>query len=154
MPIGASNARHRGCTRARQPSLLTRFCILFVKYQNHYGCTCSLCSCTGFATDGDGHYWIAIPKGVTTLWKLSMRYPLLRKVTAMVAKWGFNLMFAEDAGVLQVDLDGNPIAFYHDHKISHLTTGVKIGKYLYCGSLLHSRILRLDLLKYPAQKSL
>ncbi|XP_009149019.1 protein STRICTOSIDINE SYNTHASE-LIKE 5 [Brassica rapa] len=104
--------------------------------------------------DGDGHYWIAIPKGVTTLWKLSMRYPLLRKVTAMVAKWGFNLMFAEDAGVLQVDLDGNPIAFYHDHKISHLTTGVKIGKYLYCGSLLHSRILRLDLLKYPAQKSL
>ncbi|KAF2543141.1 hypothetical protein F2Q68_00030794, partial [Brassica cretica] len=102
--------------------------------------------------DGDGHYWIAMPTGVTTLWKLSMRYPLLRKVTAMVAKWGFNLMFAEDAGVLQVDFDGNPIAFYHDHKITHLTTGVKIGKYLYCGSLLHSRILRLDLLKYPAQK--
>ncbi|XP_048601888.1 protein STRICTOSIDINE SYNTHASE-LIKE 5-like [Brassica napus] len=104
--------------------------------------------------DGDGHYWIAMPTGVTTLWKLSMRYPLLRKVTAMVAKWGFNLMFAEDAGVLQVDLDGNPIAFYHDQKITHLTTGVKIGKYLYCGSLLHSRILRLDLLKYLAQKSL
>lgn len=104
--------------------------------------------------DGDGHYWIALPTGVTTLRKLSMRYPLLRKVIAMAAKWGFNLMFAEDAGVLQVDLDGKPIALYHDRKITHLTTGVKIGDYLYCGSLLHSRILRLHLLKYPAQKSI
>ncbi|KAG2239273.1 hypothetical protein Bca52824_090133 [Brassica carinata] len=104
--------------------------------------------------DGDGHYWIALPTGVTTLRKLSMRYPLLRKVTAMVAKWGFNLMFAEDAGVLQVDLEGKPIALYHDRKITHLTTGVKIGEYLYCGSLLHSSILRLHLLKYPAEKSL
>ncbi|ESQ45367.1 hypothetical protein EUTSA_v10010472mg [Eutrema salsugineum] len=101
--------------------------------------------------DGDGHYWIAIPSGVTTLWKLSMKYPFLRKLTVMAAKYGFEPMFAENAGVLQVDLDGKPIALYHDRKISHITTGVKIGRYLYCGSLLHSHIIRLDLLKYPAQ---
>ncbi|CAH2064391.1 unnamed protein product [Thlaspi arvense] len=100
--------------------------------------------------DGDGHYWIALPSGVTTLWKLSMMFPFLRKLTAMAAKYGFEPMFMENAGVLQVDLDGKPIAWYHDHKSSHITTGVKIGKYLYCGSLKHSGIMRLDLLKYPA----
>jgi hypothetical protein len=101
--------------------------------------------------DGDGHYWIAMPSGVTTLWKLSMKYPFLRKITAMAAKYGYEPMFMENAGVLQVDLDGNPIAYYHDQALSHITTGVKIGNYLYCGSLWHSHILRLDLLKYPAQ---
>ncbi|CAH2064388.1 unnamed protein product [Thlaspi arvense] len=100
--------------------------------------------------DGDGHYWIALPSGVTTLWKISMKYPFLRKLIAMATKYGFEIMFPENAGVLQVNLDGKPIALYHDHTITHITTGVKIGKYLYCGSLLHSRIIRLDLLKYPA----
>lgn len=81
-----------------------------------------------------------------------MKYPFLRKITAMAAKYGIEPMFMENSGVLQVDLDGNPIALYHDQTLSHLSTGLKIGKYLYCGSLLHSRITRLDLLKYPAQK--
>jgi sugar lactone lactonase YvrE len=101
--------------------------------------------------DGDGHYWIALPSGVTTLWNISLKYPFLRKLTAMVAKYGVDLMFMENAGVLQVDLDGNPIAYYHDPKLSHIATCDKIGKYLYCGSLSQSHILRLDLLKYPAQ---
>ncbi|CAN6923443.1 unnamed protein product [Brassica oleracea] len=104
--------------------------------------------------DGDGHYWIAMPSGVTTLWKLSFRYPFIRKLQALAAKYGFNTMIMENAGVLQVDLDGKPIALYHDPKHSHVTSGVKIGKYLYCGSLLDSHIVRLDLLKYPAQKRL
>ncbi|CAA7019320.1 unnamed protein product [Microthlaspi erraticum] len=102
--------------------------------------------------DGDGHYWIAMPTTVTTLWKLLMKYPFLRKITDMTVKYGFNPIGLENAGVLQVDLDGNPIALYRDHKLSHITTGVKIGNHLYCGSLLHSHIMRLDLLKYPAQK--
>ncbi|XP_010426698.1 PREDICTED: protein STRICTOSIDINE SYNTHASE-LIKE 6-like [Camelina sativa] len=101
--------------------------------------------------DGDGHYWIAMPSGVTTLWKLAMKYPFLRKITAIVAKYGYEPMFMENAGVMKVDLEGNPIAYYHDQTLSHITTGVKIGNYLYCGSLSHSRIIRLDLLKYPAQ---
>lgn len=90
-------------------------------------------------------------QGVTTLWNISLKYPFLRKLTAMVAKYGVDLMFMENAGVLQVDLDGNPIAYYHDPKLSHIATCDKIGKYLYCGSLSQSHILRLDLLKYPAQ---
>ncbi|XP_024013489.1 protein STRICTOSIDINE SYNTHASE-LIKE 6 isoform X1 [Eutrema salsugineum] len=101
--------------------------------------------------DGDGHYWIAMPSAATTLWKVSMQYPFVRKLTGMAAKYGFEPMFMENAGVLQVDLYGKPIALYHDHKISHITSGVKIGKYLYCGTLLHSHIIRLDLLKYPAR---
>ncbi|KAL1199760.1 Protein STRICTOSIDINE SYNTHASE-LIKE 6 [Cardamine amara subsp. amara] len=104
--------------------------------------------------DGDGHYWIAMPSRVTTLWKLTMKYPFLRKLTAMVAKYGYEPMIMEDAGVMQVDLDGNPIAYYHDRRHTHVTTGVKIGNYLYCGSLLHSHIMRLDLLKYHAHKKL
>ncbi|KAF2606592.1 hypothetical protein F2Q68_00043411 [Brassica cretica] len=95
-----------------------------------------------------------MPSGVTTLWKLSFRYPFIRKLQALAATYGFNTMIMENAGVLQVDLDGKPIALYHDPKHSHVTSGVKIGKYLYCGSLLDSHIVRLDLLKYPAQKRL
>lgn len=106
--------------------------------------------------DGEGHYWIAMPSGVTVLWKLAFRYPFLRKLTGIAAKYGFlePMIFMKNAGILKVDLDGKPIALYHDHKHSHMTTGVKIGRYLYCGSLLHSHIVRLDLLKYPAQKRL
>ncbi|AEE78791.1 putative strictosidine synthase transcription factor WD40-like family [Arabidopsis thaliana] len=102
--------------------------------------------------DGDGHYWIAMVSGASTLWRLSMKYPFLRKITAIAAKYGVELMFMKNAGVLQVDLDGNPIAYYHDQRLSHITTGIKIGNYLYCGNILHSYIIRLDLLKYPAQK--
>ncbi|KAG2329336.1 hypothetical protein Bca52824_000516 [Brassica carinata] len=105
--------------------------------------------------DGEGHYWIAMPSGVTVLWKLAFRYPFLRKITGLAAKYGFEpMIFMENAGVLEVDLDGKPMALFHDRKHSHMTTGVKIGRYLYCGSLLHSHIVRLDLLKYPAQKRL
>lgn len=72
----------------------------------------------------------------------------------MAAKYGFDTMIMENAGVLQVDLDGKPIALYHDPNHSHVTSGVKIGKFLYCGNLLDSHIVRLDLLKYPARKRL
>lgn len=89
---------------------------------------------------------------VTTSWKLSMKYPFLRKLIAMAAKYGLELLVKKNASVMQVDLDGNPIALYHDHPFSHITSGVKIGNHLYCGSLLHSYIVRLDLLKYPAQQ--
>ncbi|CAH8364483.1 unnamed protein product [Eruca vesicaria subsp. sativa] len=93
-----------------------------------------------------------MPSGVTVLWKLAFRYPFFRKLTAIAARYGFDpMVFMENAGVLKVDADGKPIALYHDHKHSHMTTGVKIGRYL---SLLHSHIVRLDLLKYPAQKKL
>lgn len=88
------------------------------------------------------------------MWKLSFRYPFIRKLQGLAAKYGFDTMIFENAGVLQVDLDGKPIALYHDPKHSHVTSGVKIGKYLYCGNLVYSHILRLDLLKYPAQKRL
>ncbi|KAL1199759.1 Protein STRICTOSIDINE SYNTHASE-LIKE 4 [Cardamine amara subsp. amara] len=104
--------------------------------------------------DGDGHYWIAMITGETTSWKLGTKYPLLRKLVAMATKYGFELMFMKNAGIMQVDLNGNPIALYNDHPFSHITSGVKIGNHLYCGSLLHSYITRLDLLKYPAQKKL
>ncbi|CAN8254741.1 unnamed protein product [Cochlearia groenlandica] len=102
--------------------------------------------------DGDGHYWIAMPSAVTTLWKLSVKYPLLRKLTAIAAKYGYEPLFVENAGVLQVDLDGNAVALYSDRTITHITSGVKIGNHLYCGCLVDSRIIRLDLSKYPAQK--
>ncbi|XP_006291226.2 protein STRICTOSIDINE SYNTHASE-LIKE 4 [Capsella rubella] len=104
--------------------------------------------------DGDGHYWIALISEVTRPWKLAMKYPLLRKLIAMAAKYGVELLSIKNASVLQVDLDGNPIASYQDHPFSHITTGVKIGNHLYFGNLLQSYIIRLDLLKYPAQNKI
>ena len=55
----------------------------------------------------------------------------------------------KDSGVMVIDLAGNPIAHYHDPELSLISSGMKIGNYLYCGSVYYPYILRLNLKQYP-----
>jgi hypothetical protein len=56
----------------------------------------------------------------------------------------------KNGGVLAVDLAGKPTAYYLDPGLSIVTTGIKIGDHLYCGSLVSPYIIRLNLKQYPA----
>ncbi|KAK7360287.1 hypothetical protein VNO77_02270 [Canavalia gladiata] len=99
--------------------------------------------------DGHGHYWIAMFTALTPQLDLAFRYPLIRKATAILLKYVWNLHLAKDGGVLAVDLEGKPTAHYYDPKLS-LTSGVKIGKHIYCGSIFYPFVIRLDIEQYPA----
>ncbi|KAK7263021.1 hypothetical protein RJT34_30605 [Clitoria ternatea] len=102
--------------------------------------------------DGQGQYWIAMFTAITPELELAFRYPFIRKVMAIVTKYVWNLHIVKDGGVLAVDLEGKPTAHYHDPKLS-LTSGIKIGKHLYMGSIFYSFVSRLDTEKYPALSS-
>lgn len=77
------------------------------------------------------------------------RYPFLRKVLAIVTKHVPSLSVVKNGGVLAVDLEGKPTAHYYDPKLT-LTSGIKIGNHLYCGSIIYPFLLRLDTEQYPA----
>ncbi|KAD5960756.1 hypothetical protein E3N88_12228 [Mikania micrantha] len=83
--------------------------------------------------DGEGHYWIAIPTFLAVLDKYFKRPSMER-----------------NAGVVVVDLNGKPIARYHDPESKFVTTGIKIGEHLYLGNLMKSFVMRLNLTRYPA----
>nr|POF23128.1 protein strictosidine synthase-like 6 [Quercus suber] len=57
----------------------------------------------------------------------------------------------KNGGVLAVDLAGNPIAHYYDPGLALVSSGIKIGNHLYCGSMVLPYIVRLNLKQYPAQ---
>jgi hypothetical protein len=57
----------------------------------------------------------------------------------------------KNSGILAVDLVGKPTAHYYDPRLSFLTSGIKIGDYLYCGSNVLPYITRLNLKEHPAQ---
>ncbi|XP_068342532.1 protein STRICTOSIDINE SYNTHASE-LIKE 5-like [Pyrus communis] len=101
--------------------------------------------------DGEGHYWIALATDVKPYWDLALRYPFIRKVLAIVKPYaGGRPHLEKNAGVFVVNLDGEPIAHYSDPELILITSGIKIGKYLYCGSVVYPYIIRLDLDQHPA----
>ncbi|XP_010550491.1 PREDICTED: protein STRICTOSIDINE SYNTHASE-LIKE 5-like [Tarenaya hassleriana] len=100
--------------------------------------------------DREGHYWIALATAYTAQWKVLFRHPTLRKVVAIATKYGMELQGAKGAGVFQVDLEGKPIAHYYDPSLSFITSGLKIGNNLFCGSISYPHITRLNLLQFPA----
>lgn len=51
----------------------------------------------------------------------------------------------KNSGVVSVSLDGQPIALYSDPNLMFTTSGLKIGNYLYYGSIYKSHISRIDL---------
>lgn len=59
----------------------------------------------------------------------------------------------KNGGVVAVDLDGKPTAHYYDPGVSLITSGIKIGEHLYCGSIVYPYIIRLNLSQYPATPS-
>ncbi|KAM0975164.1 hypothetical protein ACFX13_018518 [Malus domestica] len=101
--------------------------------------------------DGEGHYWIALITNVTPYWDLVHRYPFIRKVLAIVKRYaGGRPRLHKNAGVFAVNLDGEPTADYYDPDLFLISSGIKIGKYLYCGSVVYPYIIRLDLDRHPA----
>ena len=57
----------------------------------------------------------------------------------------------KNGGILAVDLEGKLVAHYHDPELSMVSSGVKVGKYLYCGSFVKSYIICLDLDQHAAR---
>ncbi|XP_027347573.1 protein STRICTOSIDINE SYNTHASE-LIKE 5-like [Abrus precatorius] len=99
--------------------------------------------------DGQGQYWIAIVTAYTPELDLAFRYPFIRKAVAIITKYVWNLPISKAGGVLAVDLDGKPTAHYYDPKLS-LTSGIKIGNHIYCGSIFYPFVMRLNIKQYPA----
>ncbi|KAG6646362.1 hypothetical protein I3843_07G004400 [Carya illinoinensis] len=100
--------------------------------------------------DGDGHYWIALATAPTLSWYLVYRYPFIRKCIAIMEKYIGRPNMEKNGGALAVDLEGKPIAHYYDPGLSLVSSAIKIGHHLYCGSLVAPNIIRLNLRQYPA----
>ncbi|KAK9948271.1 hypothetical protein M0R45_003855 [Rubus argutus] len=104
--------------------------------------------------DGEGHYWIALATEITPSWNLAFRYPFIRKGLAIMEKYTAGRPNMEkNASVMAVNMEGEPIAHYSDPKLALISSGSKIGKYLYCGSIVYPYIIRFDLEQYPAHST-
>ncbi|WCJ32788.1 strictosidine synthase-like 4 [Euphorbia peplus] len=99
----------------------------------------------------NGHFLIASAMEVTVFWKIALEYPFVRKIAGMLIKMVGPLGGEKNAGIFMADLDGNLISQYTDPQLTHITTGLNIGKYLHCGSIHLPYIIRLDLHKYYAR---
>ncbi|KAK7250697.1 hypothetical protein RIF29_33291 [Crotalaria pallida] len=101
--------------------------------------------------DGQGQYWIGIGTEFTPQLDFVFRHPFIRKATVILTKYLGSLSnsMTKNGGVIAVDLEGKPTAHYYDPNLS-LTSGIKIGNHLYCGSVIYPFIIRLDVKQYPA----
>ncbi|XP_002268316.2 protein STRICTOSIDINE SYNTHASE-LIKE 7 [Vitis vinifera] len=104
--------------------------------------------------DGEGHYWIGLATGYNDLWDLAFKYPSIRKVMAIMEKFIGMPEIEKNGGVLAIDLEGKPIAHYYDPKLSLVSSGIKIDKYLYCGFIVKPYMIRLDLDQHAARTTL
>ncbi|XP_010033573.2 protein STRICTOSIDINE SYNTHASE-LIKE 6 [Eucalyptus grandis] len=95
--------------------------------------------------DGEGHYWIALSSGISVSWDLAIKHPFIRKAAAILERLNRRPAMEKDSGVFQVNSEGKPVAHYYDPQLSLISSGNKIGDYLYCGSLHYPHILRLKL---------
>ncbi|XP_031276021.1 protein STRICTOSIDINE SYNTHASE-LIKE 7-like [Pistacia vera] len=100
--------------------------------------------------DGQGLYWIAIASEFSKFWALAIRYPVIRKFVGIVLKYMGLPQMTKNGGAVAVDLEGKSIAHYHDPGIPIISSAIKIGDHLYCGSVDNHYMLRLDLNQYPA----
>ncbi|KAI8541068.1 hypothetical protein RHMOL_Rhmol08G0034400 [Rhododendron molle] len=100
--------------------------------------------------DGEGQYWIGLASGITVAFDLAQRYPFIRKVLAIMEKHIGTPDMKKNSGVLAVDLEGKPLAYYYDPALTLITGGIKVRDHLYCGSLLKPYVIRLNLTQHPA----
>ncbi|KAM7261196.1 hypothetical protein ACFE04_026671 [Oxalis oulophora] len=100
--------------------------------------------------DGQGIYWIGIVSEITPAWDLSFKYPFIRKVAGMIHKTIGMPRTEKNGGVFAVDLEGNPVAHYFDSQLAMVSSGIKIGDFLYCGSVAAPYIIKLNVTQHPA----
>ncbi|KAM7519998.1 hypothetical protein LguiB_018960 [Lonicera macranthoides] len=103
--------------------------------------------------DGEGHYWIALATEYSYQWYVAQKYPFIRKVIAIMEKYVGRPPMEKNGGSIAVDLEGKPIAHYHDPGNAIISSTVKIDDHLYCGSIVNPYIIRLNLTRYPAVTS-
>lgn len=100
--------------------------------------------------DGEGHYWIALATELTYIWQLAQKYPFIRKIMAIMERYVGRPHVEKNSGVIAVDLEGKPVEHYYDSNLALISSGIKIGNHLYCGSIVYPYIIRLDLHQNPA----
>ncbi|KAJ8449061.1 hypothetical protein Cgig2_004116 [Carnegiea gigantea] len=100
--------------------------------------------------DGEEHYWIAFSTSVKPYWDIAFKYPLVRKILAIVTRYIGRPQMEKNGGLLAIDMEGKPIAHYYDPKLSMISGGNKIGRHLYIGFLHHPYIMRLNLDQHAA----
>ncbi|XP_048533615.1 protein STRICTOSIDINE SYNTHASE-LIKE 5-like [Triticum urartu] len=103
--------------------------------------------------DGEqGRYWIALSAGRTLQLDVLMWSPLVRKLVYMVEKYVMAVpQGLRDSGTMSVALNGEPVTMYTDPGLALATGWLKVGGYLYYGSLASSYISRVDLTKSSIQ---
>ncbi|KAL6220787.1 hypothetical protein ACLB2K_008542 [Fragaria x ananassa] len=73
---------------------------------------------------------------ITTASNLAIRYPFIRKGMAILEKYVVSSPQVEkNSGVVAMNLEGELTAHYTDPDLSGITSGIKIGNYLYYGWL-------------------
>ncbi|CAM8956344.1 unnamed protein product [Rhodiola kirilowii] len=100
--------------------------------------------------NNDGLYSIGLSTGASFTWNILLKYPSVRKITAMFHKSTGLPDLGREAGAILVDKEGRPTAHYHDVKLSLSSSAITVGEYLYFGSVGYPYILRLNTTKYPA----
>lgn len=84
-------------------------------------------------------------------WDLTLKYPLIRKIMAIMVRYVGLPQMEKNAGVFVVDLEGKPVAHYYDPGLKLITCGIKIGNHLYLGSIVYPYLIRINLEEHPAQ---
>ncbi|XP_020093372.1 protein STRICTOSIDINE SYNTHASE-LIKE 5-like [Ananas comosus] len=103
--------------------------------------------------DGEGRYWIGLSAGRTLIMDTLFKYPILRKFVVSLEKFVAVPLNLKDSGVLSVSLEGQLLSLYSDPGLVLATSGLKIGKHLYYGSLHKSYISRIDLTRSGASSN-
>ncbi|XP_058090688.1 protein STRICTOSIDINE SYNTHASE-LIKE 5-like [Magnolia sinica] len=101
--------------------------------------------------DGDGHFWIGIATGRTLFYDSMMMNPFIRKTVVIIEKFVKMPHMQQDGGVLEVSLEGEPLALYSDPALFGVTGGLKVRNHLYYGLLAGSYIGRIDLTRHAAR---
>ncbi|MBA0562408.1 hypothetical protein Golob_007454 [Gossypium lobatum] len=92
--------------------------------------------------DGEGHYWIALATGNSVVLDLALRYAFIRKAMGLMEKYIGGLSKGKNAGLEDCQRGKMQV-----------TSAVKIGNRLYCGSFVYPHITSLDLNQHPARST-
>ncbi|XP_062205883.1 protein STRICTOSIDINE SYNTHASE-LIKE 5-like [Phragmites australis] len=101
--------------------------------------------------DREGRYWIALSAGRTFQWDILTKYPFVRKLVYLAEKFVAVPLGLKNSGAMSVTLDGEPVSMYTDPGLTLATGWLKVGKYLYYGSLTEAYISRIDLTNSSAE---
>ncbi|KAJ0040857.1 hypothetical protein Pint_28634 [Pistacia integerrima] len=110
----------------------------------------TLLKCADISGEGAVFTGLQFASEFSKFWDLAIRYPVIRKFVGIVLKYMGLPQMTKNGGAVAVDLEGKSIAHYHDPGIPIISSAIKIGDHLYCGSVDNHYMLRLDLNQYPA----